>query len=343
MAQRVNVVTGATGLLGSHIAEQLVARGEQVRALVRPTSDTTFLKSLGVELVTADLGDAESLRRGVDGADVVYHSAARVGEWGPWRLFREEVVESTGRLLDACRDAAVGRVLHVSSVTVYGHPKRREGLFTEDEPLGQRPVAVGLLLPGQDRRRGVVSPLPAAVDSRPAELDVRPARPDHAAARVACAGSAGAWWWSAAVTICSTSSTPPMSPTARSGPPNTPPRSNGSYNLSSEGEVTQRGFIHTLCEALGHRRSSAACRFSWLIRLACLRRPFSGWSDSRRPPHLTRYAVSLLARPTRFSIERARSELGWRPTVSVDEGFRSTLEWYAGVVGRPVKELLNGL
>src|SRR3954471_19799366 len=137
VAGKLNVVTGATGFLGSHIAEQLAARGERVRALVRPTSDTAFLRQLGAELAPGDLADPASLRRAVEGADVVYHCAARVGDWGPWRAFQEQVIEATANLLDACRAAHVGRVLHVSSIIVYGHPQLREGQFTEDEPLGQ--------------------------------------------------------------------------------------------------------------------------------------------------------------------------------------------------------------
>src|SRR5262249_32386521 len=78
-----NVITGAPGLLGSHVAEALVARGECVRAIVRPSSDTAHLRSLGVELVEGDLDKPPSLPRAVEGADVVYHCAARVGDWGP--------------------------------------------------------------------------------------------------------------------------------------------------------------------------------------------------------------------------------------------------------------------
>src|SRR5437763_276475 len=56
-----DLVTGATGMLGSHIAERLVARGRRVRALVRPASDTRFLRSLGVELVVGDLTETARL------------------------------------------------------------------------------------------------------------------------------------------------------------------------------------------------------------------------------------------------------------------------------------------
>src|SRR5687767_6111093 len=133
---KVNVLTGATGLLGSHIAEQLVAQGEKVRALVRTSSDVAFLRNLGVQLTTGDLGDAESLRTAVAGADTVYHCASRVGDFGSWKQFRAEVVEATHNVMDACRSMSVGRVLHVSSVAVYGHrPRIPPGGLTEDQAL----------------------------------------------------------------------------------------------------------------------------------------------------------------------------------------------------------------
>src|SRR5205823_14416651 len=94
----LNVVTGATGLLGSHVAEQLIRRGERVRAMVRPSSDTTLLRSLGVELVTGDLLDAAAVRQALTGAGVVYHCAARVGDWGAWAQFRADVIDTTANL-----------------------------------------------------------------------------------------------------------------------------------------------------------------------------------------------------------------------------------------------------
>ena len=57
----MNLVTGATGLLGSHIVEQLRAAGEPVRALVRPGADTRFLDGLGVEKAPGDVTDPASL------------------------------------------------------------------------------------------------------------------------------------------------------------------------------------------------------------------------------------------------------------------------------------------
>src|SRR5579864_3987392 len=139
----MNLLTGATGLLGSHIAEALCARGEKVRALVRPQSDVGFLRGLGVELVEGDLLVPASLPQAVNGADIVYHCAARVGNWGTRREFRTDIVDTTRNLLEACGSAGVGRVLYVSSLSVYGHPREpRNGRITEEEPFCQR---LGLL------------------------------------------------------------------------------------------------------------------------------------------------------------------------------------------------------
>jgi nucleoside-diphosphate-sugar epimerase len=342
VAPMLNVVTGATGLLGSHVAEQLVTRGQRVRALVRPTSDTTFLKQLGVELATGDMGDAESLRRAVDGAGVVYHCAAHVGDWGPWRLFREQIIKATARLLDACRAASVGRVLHVSSVIVYGHPKLREGFFTEDEPLGQNPwlwdyycrakIAAEELYREYPGPWTVVRPSwmygPRDRTTLPRVLKALVARrvlvvgPGDNLLNIIEAGDVAAGAILAA---------------------EHPGAAGRAYNLSSEGEVTQRGFLDMLCAELGVAPIRRRASFRLAFWAAFMAEAAYRAMHRRRPPHLTRYAVSLIARPTRFSIERAKTELGWRPQVSVVDGFRRALAWYSGVVGRPVKELLTAV
>lgn len=133
----LNVLTGATGQLGSHLAEQLVARGERLLALVRPSSDTPLLRRLNVDLAEGDLLRAATLRPALVGADVVYHCAARVSDWGSWKQFEAETVTATGNLLDACRANRVGRLLHVSSISVYGWPRTRGEPITEEAPLGQ--------------------------------------------------------------------------------------------------------------------------------------------------------------------------------------------------------------
>src|SRR5437868_1466063 len=121
MSQRLNVITGATGLVGSHIAEQLRAAGEPVRALVRRGSDASFLQNWGVELVEGDLLDRDAVTRAVAGTDHVYHCAARVTNWGPWSDFERDTGATSSNVVEACRRAGQPKLIHISSISVYGH------------------------------------------------------------------------------------------------------------------------------------------------------------------------------------------------------------------------------
>ena len=123
-------------MLGSHIAERLVARGDQVRALVRPTSDTRFLQKLGVELAVGDLSQSGSLIPAVQGIDTVYHCAAKVGDWGKWREFQADCLDATRNLAEVALIARVRRFLHISSTSAYGHPT--EGGPPVDESASAR-------------------------------------------------------------------------------------------------------------------------------------------------------------------------------------------------------------
>jgi nucleoside-diphosphate-sugar epimerase len=112
-------ITGGTGLVGSHAVEEAIRRGHRVRALVRASSDTSWLDRQGVEKVPGDLEDAAALRRGVTGADWVFNCAAKVGDWGNLDDFRRLNVDALRLLLDAAAEARVGRFVHVSSLGVY--------------------------------------------------------------------------------------------------------------------------------------------------------------------------------------------------------------------------------
>lgn len=118
--QDLILVTGATGLVGSHFAEQACQRGLKVRALCRTGSAVELLNQWGVEIVAGDLGDSESLQKACSGATVIVHCAAKVGDWGPTEDYRRINVEGTRSLLDAALDSgSLQRWVQISSLGVY--------------------------------------------------------------------------------------------------------------------------------------------------------------------------------------------------------------------------------
>jgi 2-alkyl-3-oxoalkanoate reductase len=130
-------LTGGTGLIGSHVAEQLRGRGDDVVALVRPTSGRGHLESLGCVLVEGDvLAPPDELAVLMRGCDAVVHGAAKVFERGRRREFVRQNVEGTESVLRAAGRAAP-RVVHLSSVAVYSglrHASLTEDRWTEADP-----------------------------------------------------------------------------------------------------------------------------------------------------------------------------------------------------------------
>lgn len=111
------LVTGAAGFLGSHLTRQLVARGENVRVLLRASSSNRAIADLPLEYVTGDLRDKASLERAMKGVQRVYHVAA---DYRLWARRSSDIYESnvggTKNLLDAAKAARVEQFIYTSTV-----------------------------------------------------------------------------------------------------------------------------------------------------------------------------------------------------------------------------------
>ena len=111
------LVTGASGFLGSHVARQLVARGEDVRVLLRPASHNHAISDLSLEYVTGDLRDVASLDRATKGVKRVFHVAA---DYRLWARRSKDIYESnvvgTKNLLAAAERAGVEQFIYTSTV-----------------------------------------------------------------------------------------------------------------------------------------------------------------------------------------------------------------------------------
>ncbi|MHB8189733.1 MAG: NAD-dependent epimerase/dehydratase family protein [Ferrimicrobium sp.] len=111
-------VFGATGFIGSHVAEQLCLAGHEVLAPVRASSDRAFLKSLGIQVVEVDFADSANLERVITADDVVFNCTASVG--ASVAEARDVDVILTRRLMQAASRAGSRRFLQLSTIVVYG-------------------------------------------------------------------------------------------------------------------------------------------------------------------------------------------------------------------------------
>src|ERR1700743_3826737 len=111
-------VTGAFGQTGGNVCEQLIERGDQVRALVRDPDAATALADIGVELVKGDISDADDVLRAAKGAEAAIHCAALLGGASQdLEDFKAVNMVGTTNVLDAAKAHGMRRVVALSTAT----------------------------------------------------------------------------------------------------------------------------------------------------------------------------------------------------------------------------------
>ncbi len=162
-------VTGGTGFIGGEVVRQLRARGDEVACLVRTPAKATKLTELGCELVSGDLGDAEALRKGMEGCDALIHAAAMYEVGIPAKqhpAMYEANVRGTEGVLQAALEAKVGKVVYVSTVGIFGnthgktvdetyeHPGKEFTSYYEETKLEAHKIAKRMM--AEDGLPGVI-------------------------------------------------------------------------------------------------------------------------------------------------------------------------------------------
>jgi dihydroflavonol-4-reductase len=132
------LITGATGFVGSHLAGFLTRQGFHVVALVRRESDTSWLRTIGVELAVGDVRDYDSLHRALKGCRELYHAAADYRLWvpDPKRMY-ETNVQGTINVMEAALGRGIEKVVYTSTVGVLA--ASRDGKHSDEES----PVGIG--------------------------------------------------------------------------------------------------------------------------------------------------------------------------------------------------------
>ena len=133
-ASKTAFVTGGSGFIGGRLIRRLTAEGWSVRALARSPSAAEKVRAAGAEAVNGDLERVADMRAGADGCSHAFHAAAHLGEWGSRAEFERINVGGTRNVLDACREAGIGRFIHVGTeaALLAGRPLVN---VDEEEPL----------------------------------------------------------------------------------------------------------------------------------------------------------------------------------------------------------------
>lgn len=327
----MNLVTGGTGLLGSHIIEKLHEAGRPVRALVRSTSDTAFLDTLPIEKFVGDLTDPASCQAACKGVDVVYHAAAQVGDWGPWTAFQQHTIDATDNLAHAALQANVKRFVHVSSISAYGHPNGKGLVLDESAPLGvnihgwsyytrakvaaeqnlwqlhkKDKLALAIIRPSWiygPRDRLSIARLHRMITTGKIKI-LGPG--DNRLNTVYAGNVADACLLAADNDVAI----------------------GQAYNISNDSDITQSQYLALWSDAFGVPQPTRHVPFQLACTAGLVLEVVGRLLHFKKPPFITRYSVWLMGRDVFFSAEKARKQLNWQSKVSYDQGIKRTAQWF---------------
>lgn len=317
------LVTGATGFTGGHLARTLAARGYQVRALVRDRQTAIDLERAGIELVEGDLRDRAALDRAVAGIDRVYHIAAMYRQAGlPADAYRAVNALAVRDVVEAAARAGVMRVVHCSTVGVHGdveHPPANE-----DAPLRPGDVYQETKLEGERlareaaARRGieVVIVRPTGIYG-PGDRRLLKMFRGVARRRFPILGSGNIYYHLTYIDdlvegfrLCAEH-----------------PAAAGRTYILAGGEVTTLNeLVGMVAEIAGVPRPALHLPVwpFWIAGAACE----AICAPLGVEPPLYRRRVDFYTKSRAFDISRARAEIGYDPRVGLREGIARTLQWY---------------
>lgn len=326
------LVTGANGFIGSNLCSHLIQQGYTVVGLVRRTSDRSFIAGLDpLSVVEGDVARAESLKTAMAGVSVVYHVAGFSSDWGPWKAFRAGNVEGVRNVVEVAREHGVKRVVHISSVSVYGFPGGID--IAEDTPFVPRPgdryittKAEGerLAMSHQGNGLEVTVIRPAGVygrNDRTTTLQLAP---------VLLAGKFGYVDGGRHVMAPVYVDNLVQAIRLAGENPNAPGHA---FNVVDDGLVTWREFIEWMCEDLAcpKPRLSAPAGLVW--PLAVVLENAAKAIGKKTSPLINTYRIRAVMRDSHYSIEKARRLLGYRPVIPTREGVSKTIDWYRRYAG----------
>jgi nucleoside-diphosphate-sugar epimerase len=311
-------VTGGSGFVGGALTERLRSEGWDVRALARSDRAASRVRERGAEAVGGDLDAPESLRAGADGADVAFHAAARVADWGDPADFERLNVQGTRNVIDSCRAVGVRRLVHVGTeaALMAGQP-----LVNVDEGAPLRPDSPALYPSTKARAEQLVR---AANGDGLETVVVRPrfvwGRGDSTLLPqiVDMVRSGRFRWVGGGRQLTATTHIDNTVEGLWLGATRAP--AGGVYFVTDGEPVVFRDFLTALVATQGVEIPDKSVPPG--VANAAARAAEGIWRGLRRRgnPPITRFAVWVSSQECTIDISRAERELGYRPVTSRDEG-----------------------
>jgi nucleoside-diphosphate-sugar epimerase len=320
------LITGASGFIGSNLAERLIREGHSVRGLVRKTSSLNYLSGIPVELAYGDITDRPSLDASMQDIDIVVHVAGLASDWGPYHRFYQANIVGTQNTAASASDARVKRLVHISTAAVHGFTGFRRA--TEEYPFAktiwpycESKKIAEMWIFGFSKKSG----LPISV--------VRPGNvygmKDHTFfekfAQALFKGQIGYINGGKSLT-CPTYIENLTEGIVRAC---FEPNAVGEAFVITDGlDITWRVFTEKIADALGAKGPCYSIPFCLGYALAIGMEGLYKLIRSESSPLLTRYRICNAGIDYHFSIDKAKRMIGYQPTVGVDEAIRRSAQWY---------------
>jgi 2-alkyl-3-oxoalkanoate reductase len=320
------LVTGANGLLGRHVVTMLQARGDDVRALVLPAEDATWLEARRVAVFRGDLRSPETLAAPLRGADALLNLAGMMGAWCSMQAYYDVNVTGVEGLCRAALAAGVGRVVHISSWRVYGNDVGTP--CREDFPMRplREPYSVTKV-----QGETVVQRL-IAEEGLPAVI-IRPGTFFGPGDRLHFGQLADRLRSGVSLIIGSGRNAVPFVYVTDVAQGvvlalDTERAVGQAYNITTDEVMTQDELLRAVADEVGAKPPSIHVPYHVLYAAAYAAEQVAMLPGYRRHPLVTRMGVTVFGADNRHSIDKARTELAYVPRVPLRDGVRLAGEWY---------------